>query len=67
MTANNFRFDKIKNFPTDQHDIGISIGIGLMLILIVVTFIYFSTDRSITDPNPSVIIKNNNISFESHL
>jgi hypothetical protein len=66
MAANNFRFEKIKNFPTDQHDVGISIGIGLMLILIVGAFIYFYTDTTIVDNNPTVIIKNNNISFVAH-
>jgi hypothetical protein len=66
MAANNFRFDKIKNFPTDQHDVGISVGIGLMLILIVGTFIYFYTDTSLVENASTVIIKNSNISFQAH-
>jgi hypothetical protein len=51
-TAYNYKYQKVKNFRPEQHDVEISIGIGMMLVLIVATFIYFYTDTALVSHPP---------------
>jgi multisubunit Na+/H+ antiporter MnhB subunit len=62
-TAYNYKYQKVKNFRPEQHDVEISIGIGLMLILIVATFIYFYTDTTLVNYPP---LKHSNITLPAH-